>query len=147
MSGNQNQYDPSVMFQEWIQKNGKAQAEFMRNFALLVNENNNKNNENFDRLKEITQKTAKTTTALNQNDILDNMTSLQNQAISKMFNVGQMVLPNFTNWGAYKTTIGSNGRISIPEAERDALGLSEGDLVQVIVLPVLKKSKNKEVKQ
>ena len=27
------------------------------------------------------------------------------------------------NWGAYKTTISSNGRISIPEAERNALGL------------------------
>ncbi|MFB5610454.1 MAG: transcriptional regulator, partial [Nitrosopumilaceae archaeon] len=40
-----------------------------------------------------------------------------------------------------------NGRISIPEAERDALGLKEGDLVQVIVLPLEKKSKNKEVKK
>ncbi|HXV51466.1 MAG TPA: AbrB/MazE/SpoVT family DNA-binding domain-containing protein, partial [Nitrosopumilaceae archaeon] len=49
--------------------------------------------------------------------------------------------------GAYKTSVGSNGRISIPEAERDALGLKEGDLVQVIVLPLEKKSKTKEVKQ
>ena len=37
--------------------------------------------------------------------------------------------------------------ISIPEAERDALGLKEGDLVQVMVLPIEKKTKPKEVKQ
>ncbi|MYB29584.1 MAG: AbrB/MazE/SpoVT family DNA-binding domain-containing protein [Cenarchaeum sp. SB0663_bin_5] len=49
-----------------------------------------------------------------------------------------------TGWAAFKTSIGSNGRISIPEAERSALGLKEGDLVQVIVLPV---SKKKEVKE
>ena len=49
-----------------------------------------------------------------------------------------------TGWATFKTGIGSNGRISIPEAERSALGLGEGDLVQVIVLPV---SKKKEVKQ
>ncbi|MBA4454480.1 MAG: AbrB/MazE/SpoVT family DNA-binding domain-containing protein [Nitrosopumilaceae archaeon] len=63
-----------------------------------------------------------------------------------MFNIGQM-LPSFMNWGAYKTTVGSAGRISIPEAERNALGLGEGDLVQVIILPIGKKSGNKEVKQ
>jgi len=63
-----------------------------------------------------------------------------------MFNLGQ-IMPNFMNWGAYKTSVGSNGRISIPEAERTALGLKEGDLVQVIILPLEKKSKNREVKK
>ncbi|KKL08702.1 hypothetical protein LCGC14_2573250, partial [marine sediment metagenome] len=38
-------------------------------------------------------------------------------------------------------------RISIPEAERNALGLGEGDLVQVIILPIGKKSGKTEVKQ
>jgi len=57
------------------------------------------------------------------------------------------MLPSFMNWGAYKTTISSNGRISIPEAERKALDLGDGDLVQVIILPIAKKSKKKEVKQ
>ena len=142
MSGNQNQYDPSVMFQEWIQKNGKAQADFIRNFTSLIqNSSNNQTFNPLDTVKEISQVTAQT-----QSDMVDKMTSFQNQVLDKMLNAGQL-LPNFANWGAYKTTIGSNGRISIPEAERDALGLSEGDLVQVIVLPVLKKSKNKEVKQ
>jgi bifunctional DNA-binding transcriptional regulator/antitoxin component of YhaV-PrlF toxin-antitoxin module len=36
--------------------------------------------------------------------------------------------------------VGSNGRISIPEAERQALKVNEGDLVQVIVIPVEPKS-------
>ena len=57
------------------------------------------------------------------------------------------MMPNLPDWGAYKTSVGSNGRISIPEAERNALGLKEGNLVQVIVLPISKKQKNKEVKK
>ena len=52
----------------------------------------------------------------------------------------QNMLPNFLSWGAFKTNVGSNGRISIPEAEREALGLKEGDLVQVVVLPIKQKS-------
>ena len=59
-----------------------------------------------------------------------------------MFNVAQM-MPSFLQWGAYKTSVGSNGRISIPEAEREALGLKEGDLVQVVILPIEKKSKRR----
>ncbi len=127
------------MFQEWIQKSGKAQAEFMRSFATLMG-----SGQTFNPLGTLREITEKTTQA--QSDAVDRMASFQNQAIDRMFNLGQ-VLPNFASWGAYKTTVGSNGRISIPEAERDALGLGEGDLVQVIVLPVSKKSKRKEVKQ
>jgi len=52
----------------------------------------------------------------------------------------QNMLPNFLSWGAFKTTIGSNGRISIPEAEREALGVDEGDLVQIVVLPIKQKN-------
>ena len=51
----------------------------------------------------------------------------------------QNMLPNFLSWGAFKTTVGSNGRISIPEAEREALGVDEGDLVQIVVLPIKQK--------
>ena len=135
MSGNNFQYDPSEMFKQWIQKGGKAQAEFMKNFASMMAPK-----QEFDpleTLKEITDKATET-----QTNFMDNLSSMQTKGMNKMFNISQM-MPNFLQWGAYKTSVGSNGRISIPEAERDALGLKEGDLVQVIVLPIEKKSKRR----
>jgi bifunctional DNA-binding transcriptional regulator/antitoxin component of YhaV-PrlF toxin-antitoxin module len=36
----------------------------------------------------------------------------------------------------FKTTVQSGGRISIPEAEREALDIDDGDLVQVIIIPI-----------
>ncbi|MFB5607298.1 MAG: AbrB/MazE/SpoVT family DNA-binding domain-containing protein [Candidatus Nitrosomaritimum yanchengensis] len=141
MSGNYSQYDPSSMFKEWIQKSGRAQAEFIKNFGSLMN---NQGSQTFNPLE--TLKTMSDSTRNAQSNIMENMTSLQNKSMDTMFNIGQM-LPSFMNWGAYKTTVGSAGRISIPEAERNALGLGEGDLVQVIILPIGKKSGNKEVKQ
>jgi len=141
MSGNYSQYDPSSMFKEWIQKSGRAQAEFIKNFGSLMN---NQGTQPFNPLE--TLKTMSDATKNTQSNIMENVTSLQNKSMDTMFNIGQM-LPSFMNWGAYKTTVGSAGRISIPEAERNALGLGEGDLVQVIILPIGKKSGNKEVKQ
>ena len=38
-----------------------------------------------------------------------------------------------------QTKVQRGGRISIPEAERDVLGIDEGDIVQVILAPVKKK--------
>jgi len=141
MSGNYTQYDPSTMFKEWIQKSGRAQAEFIKNFGSLMN---NQGSQTFNPLE--TLKTVSDTTRNTQSNMMENMKNLQSQSMDTMFNIGQM-LPSFMNWGAYKTTVGSAGRISIPEAERNALGLGEGDLVQVIILPIGKKSSNKEVKQ
>ena len=141
MSGNYSQYDPSTMFKDWIQKSGRAQAEFMKNFGSLMN---NQNSNNFNPLE--TLKTISDSTRNTQSNLMENVRNLQNNSMDTMFNIGQM-LPSFMNWGAYKTTVGSAGRISIPEAERNALGLGEGDLVQVIILPIGKKSGNKEVKQ
>ena len=80
---------------------------------------------------------------------LDNMSNAQtnfmnmNQSQPNMqnpFTNMQNMMPNFLLWGAFKTTVGSNGRISIPEAERDALGIEEGDLVQIIITPIKSKS-------
>jgi len=141
MSGNYSQYDPSSMFKEWIQKSGRAQAEFIKNFGSLMT---NQTSQTFNPLE--TLKTMSDATKNTQSNLFENMKTLQNQSMDTMFNIGQM-LPSFMNWGAYKTTVGSAGRISIPEAERNALGLGEGDLVQVIILPIGKKSGNKEVKQ
>ncbi|SEL97235.1 AbrB/MazE/SpoVT family DNA-binding domain-containing protein [Haloferax larsenii] len=36
----------------------------------------------------------------------------------------------------FKTRVQSGGRISIPDAERDALDIEEGDLVQAFVVPI-----------
>jgi altronate dehydratase len=36
----------------------------------------------------------------------------------------------------FKTRVQSGGRISIPDAEREALDIEEGDIVQAIVIPV-----------
>ena len=85
MEGNENPYDPTELFKQWLQNASKAQADFTKNM---------------------------------------NPFNLQN------------MMPNFLSWSAFKTTVGSNGRISIPEAERQALSMNEGDLVQVVVIPV-----------
>lgn len=141
MSGNQYQYDPSEMFKEWIRKSGKAQSEFIKNFGMFMGNQSSKEFDPVDALKQITDKTTET-----QTNLMKNFAAMQSKGMDNMFNLTQ-IMPNFMNWGAYKTSVGSNGRISIPEAERDALGLKEGDLVQVIVLPLEKKSKNREVKK
>ena len=141
MSGNQNPYDPSEMFKSWIQKSGRAQAEFMKNFGSLMGNQTSQTFNPLETLKGVSESARQT-----QSNMMDSMSTMQSKSMDTMFSIGQM-LPSFMNWGAYKTTISSNGRISIPEAERNALGLGDGDLVQVIILPIAKKSKNKEVKQ
>ena len=73
---------------------------------------------------------------------MSNAQNFMNQSQSNMqnpFTNMQNMMPNFLLWGAFKTTVGSNGRISIPEAERDALGIEEGDLVQIIITPIKSK--------
>ena len=140
MNGNSNQYDPTTLFKDWIQKSGQAQTEFMKSFGNLMTNQSDQTFNPLETLRDVSDKTRQT-----QSNIMDNMSSMQTKSMDTMFNIGQM-LPSFMNWGAYKTTISSNGRISIPEAERSALGLGDGDLVQVIILPIAKKSKIKEVK-
>ncbi|WP_435332618.1 AbrB/MazE/SpoVT family DNA-binding domain-containing protein [Haloarchaeobius sp. TZWWS8] len=44
----------------------------------------------------------------------------------------------------FKTRVQSGGRISIPDAEREALDIGEGDIVQTIVIPVKRKSDSNE---
>ena len=45
-----------------------------------------------------------------------------------------------SNNAIFKTKVQSGGRISIPEAERDILGIKEGDIVQVVLALVKKKN-------
>lgn len=133
MVGNNNQIDYVSMFQEWMQKGGKSQAEFMKMFSSYM-----ENNQKFDPLQTIKDLTAKSTQA--QTDFVSNVSSMQKGVMEQLFNMGNL-MQNFMGYGAFKTTIGSNGRISIPEAERDALRINEGDLVQVVVIPLDKKKK------
>lgn len=133
MTGNNNPYDPATMFKEWIQKGGKAQMEFMKTFGAMMGQK-----QEFDPvevLKDIVSKGAKV-----QSEVMENFGNIQSKAMDSAFKLAQS-MPQFVSWGAFKTAVGSNGRISIPEAERDALGLKEGDLVQVVVIPIEKKSK------
>ena len=85
-----------------------------------------------------------------QAGLLRMLGAMQARGMDKMADIGQLaalMMPNVCNWGAYKTAVGNNGRISIPEAERRALGLSDGDLVQVIVVPISRSQREQGVKQ
>ena len=95
---------------------------------------NNENNENNVDIK----KTIERTTEFQQ-DMMRQFSNFQYNAFQNMFSS----LQGFTNYNAmFKTTVQSGGRISIPEAERQALGIEEGDLVQVIIFPLAKKQKS-----
>ena len=134
MTGNSNQYDPTVMFKDWIQKSGKAQAEFMKTFGLMMGQQK----QEFDPVETLKEMVSKGVKA--QSEVIENFGNMQSKALDSAFKLAQS-MPQFVSWGAFKTSVGSNGRISIPEAERDALGLKEGDLVQLVIIPIEKKSK------
>lgn len=74
-----------------------------------------------------------------QQNLLREFSTIQYNAFQNMFSS----LQGFTNYNAmFKTNVQTGGRISIPEAERQALGIEEGDLVQVIIIPLSRKKKN-----
>lgn len=94
--------------------------------------NHNDKNKNID-IKKSIEKAAEF-----QQDMVRQFSSFQYNAFQNMFSS----LQGFTNYNAmFKTNVQSGGRISIPEAERQALGIEEGDLVQVIIFPLSKKNK------
>lgn len=139
MTGNNYPNDPAEMFKDWIQRSGKAQMDFFRTFGDMMTKTHQVNP--LDTLKEISSNTSKA-----QSDFVQNLTEIQSKGLLNMFNPSQYI-PNLLSWGTFKTSVGSNGRISIPEAERDALGIKENDLVQVIVIPVERRKHKQEVKE
>ena len=139
MIGSYDQSDPAAMFKEWIQRSGKAQMDFMKTFGEMMSRSNQSNP--LDTLKEISDKNTKM-----QSDMMQNFAETGSKTMYNWFNLAQN-LPQFSTWGAFKTSVGSNGRISIPEAERDALGIKEDDLVQVIVVPIHRSNHKQEVKK
>ncbi len=66
----------------------------------------------------------------------------QQEMMRQLFAGGGMPSFDMNQLGAmsqmatFKTRVQSGGRISIPDAEREALGIEEGDIVQTVVLPV-----------
>jgi hypothetical protein len=73
-----------------------------------------------------------------QKDFLKQFSSIQQDAMQNYF----AVLRGLSYYNAmFKTTVQSGGRISIPEAERQALNIEDGDLVQVIVVPIERRRK------
>lgn len=84
-------------------------------------------------------KKAIDSTSQAQQDFFKKFSNLQMDAMQNFFSL----LQGLTFYHAmFKTTIQSGGRISIPEAEREALKIDDGDLVQVIVIPIERKHKN-----
>jgi len=56
-----------------------------------------------------------------------------------------VVITFFSQTAIYKARIQKGGRIKIPEEERSALGLKEGDVVQVIIIPLKEGKENEAV--
>ena len=76
-----------------------------------------------------------------QKNFMNQFTNMQQEAVQNYF----AVLRGLSYYNAmFKTTVQSGGRISIPEAERQALNIEDGDLVQVIVVPIEHRRKKEE---
>ncbi|MEM2760754.1 MAG: AbrB/MazE/SpoVT family DNA-binding domain-containing protein [Nitrososphaerales archaeon] len=104
---------------------------------MTQNENENDTNPAY-----LFSKTLKRSTET-QAEFLRRMASMQFETMQGLMNV----LHTITNFNAvFKATVQSNGRISIPEAEREALGIEDGDLVQVIIVPLEKGKERTKVK-
>ena len=76
-----------------------------------------------------------------QKELAKQVSSIQMDAMQNYF----AMLRGLSFYNAmFKTTVQSGGRISIPEAERQALNIEDGDLVQVIVIPIERKRKKED---
>jgi len=59
---------------------------------------------------------------------------MMNASMSSGMDMNQLGAMSQT--ATFKTRVQSGGRISIPDAEREALDIEEGDIVQAVVVPV-----------
>jgi hypothetical protein len=78
-----------------------------------------------------------------QQNFVKQFSTIQQDAMQSFFSTLQGLI--YYN-AMFKTTVQSGGRISIPEAERQALNIEEGDLVQVIIIPIERRRKTVETK-
>jgi AbrB family looped-hinge helix DNA binding protein len=80
------------------------------------------------------------------NEVVKKYTDAQTEFLKEITSIQLNMMQNFISMltqhsAIFKVTVQSNGRITIPEAEREALKISEGDLVQVILIPLGRKEK------
>lgn len=75
---------------------------------------------------------------------MQQQTELMRQLLSS--GTGGMPMGQFgamsRSMATFKTRVQSGGRISIPDAEREALDIGEGDIVQTIVIPIKRSESN-----
>ena len=82
----------------------------------------------------------------NIQDVSEQATRQQQEALQQLLLGGGGGTPDLgdvsdqmgamTQMATFKTRIQSGGRISVPDAEREALDIREGDIVQTVVVPV-----------
>jgi hypothetical protein len=71
---------------------------------------------------------------------VENQSEFAQQLLSAGTGSGPSSLPQLAassmGTATFKTRVQSGGRISIPDAEREALGIEEGDIVQTVAIPI-----------
>lgn len=67
-----------------------------------------------------------------QTKVAEQLFGASGSGFSSLSQLGAMSMGTAT----FKTRVQSGGRISIPDAEREALDIEEGDIVQTVVIPV-----------
>ncbi|PSP82198.1 hypothetical protein BRC88_00080 [Halobacteriales archaeon QS_4_69_225] len=82
----------------------------------------------------------------NIQDVSEQATRQQQEALQQLLLGGGTPDPDLgdisdqmgamTRMATFKTRIQSGGRVSVPDAEREALDIREGDIVQTVVVPV-----------
>jgi len=70
--------------------------------------------------------------AESQQELITQFMQAQPLPFEDMSSFGPMNMGTAT----FKARVQSGGRISVPEPERDALDIEEGDIVQTVVIPV-----------
>lgn len=75
-------------------------------------------------------------------EVSEQATRQQRELFRQMLGADSGGLPQLnamSQTATFKTRVQSGGRISIPDAEREALDIEEGDIVQTVVIPVKRK--------
>ena len=99
---------------------------------------NNKNEE-----PNLSNSTRETTEKIAENAVARQIDFARESALGQMDAMRTFLsaFQRLTQFAMFKTTVQSGGRLSIPEAERQTVGIGDGDLVQVIIFPIAEKKK------